>query len=84
MAARALTMSILVATFWLAGCAAPPPRLQGHTVAEWRQIIAPGKRDLAWMKIPWPPSFEEGIAASNQDQKPLLLWVMNGHPLGCT
>ena len=27
---------------------------------------------------------EEGIVAADVAGKPLLLWTMNGHPLGCT
>ena len=29
-------------------------------------------------------TFKDGILAADTAGKPLLLWTMNGHPLGCT
>jgi hypothetical protein len=34
--------------------------------------------------VPWLASFAEGVRAADAARKPLLLWIMNGHPLGCT
>jgi hypothetical protein len=39
---------------------------------------------LAWQQIPWATTFKDGIVAADAAGKPLLLWTMNGHPLGCT
>tara|TARA_Y100000588_G_scaffold322509_2_gene354644 strand:+ start:93672 stop:93827 length:156 start_codon:yes stop_codon:yes gene_type:complete len=50
----------------------------------WRDYIKPSKKELAWNIIPWRSSFFEGINHAKTEEKPLLLWVMNGHPLGCT
>ena len=50
----------------------------------WRNYIKPTERDLAWTRIHWRSSFQEGLVEANARQKPMLLWVMNGHPLGCT
>ena len=50
----------------------------------WRSYIEPKATDLAWAQIPWRSSFQEGLAESYREQKPMLLWAMNGHPLGCT
>ena len=36
-------------------------------------------RGLAWF-----PTFNEGVAEAQKAEKPILLWVMNGHPLACT
>ena len=30
------------------------------------------------------PTYAEGVAAAQSQRRPLLLWAMNGHPLGCT
>ncbi len=49
-----------------------------------REQILPKQSELAWMQIPWRPSFHEGVAEARAQGKPVLLWVMNGHPLGCT
>ena len=61
------------------------PRIESKDVNLWRSWLLPSEADSAWMEaIPWLPSFAEGIRKSNEKAKPLLLWVMNGHPLGCT
>ncbi len=44
----------------------------------------PTEQDLAWNRIPWRTSFQEGLLEAGEKQKPMLLWAMNGHPLGCT
>jgi len=50
----------------------------------WKDFIKPTKEELAWAQIPWHSTFYDGLIESDRSQKPLLLWVMNGHPLGCT
>ena len=50
----------------------------------WRDHILPDQQELAWQEIPWLTTFKDGIIAADTGQKPLLLWTMNGHPLGCT
>ena len=44
----------------------------------------PTEKDLAWTRIPWRTSFQQGLIESIEKHKPMLLWAMNGHPLGCT
>ncbi len=50
----------------------------------WRDHILPESSEMAWNQIPWLSTFKDGIIAANAAQRPLLLWTMNGHPLGCT
>lgn len=50
----------------------------------WREHILPEPSEMAWEKIPWLSTFKDGILAADAAGKPLLLWTMNGHPLGCT
>ena len=52
--------------------------------AAWRTHIEPGADELVWEQIPWHSTFADGLAAASEQQKPLLFWAMNGHPLGCT
>ena len=58
--------------------------LNEKTYDMWRDYIEPTKLDLAWTGIPWRSSFQEGLIESGMKQKPMLMWAMNGHPLGCT
>lgn len=50
----------------------------------WRDHILPDQNEMAWNKIPWLSTFHDGVLAADAAAKPLLLWTMNGHPLGCT
>ena len=58
--------------------------LNENTYGIWRKYIEPTELDLAWTGIPWRTSFQEGLLESGVKQKPMLMWAMNGHPLGCT
>ena len=61
-----------------------PFHLNKSTYKMWKDFIKPTKKELAWAQIPWRNTFYDGLIESDKNQKPLLLWVMNGHPLGCT
>ena len=61
-----------------------PFDLNEMTYDMWQEFIKPTKDELAWAEIPWRSTFYDGLVESDREQKPLLLWVMNGHPLGCT
>ena len=37
-----------------------------------------------WNEIPWHTSFTEAIGVAREEDKPVLLWIMNGHPCGMT
>jgi hypothetical protein len=58
--------------------------LSDENYAVWRDHILPDPNELAWEQIPWLTTFKDGILAADAARKPLLLWTMNGHPLGCT
>jgi len=66
----------------------PPARatveLTDRNYAAWRKHILPDTGEVAWQQIPWATTFKDGIVAADAAGKPLLLWTMNGHPLGCT
>ena len=58
--------------------------LETQKLEDWRSHIEPTDAELKWRKIPWLPTFSEGIAEGAKKKQPVLLWTMNGHPLGCT
>ena len=41
----------------------------------------PGER---WREIPWETDLNAAREKARREKKPLLMWVMDGHPLGCT
>ena len=50
----------------------------------WRAHVRPGEDELRFETPGWIPSFIEGMRRASAEERPLLLWAMNGHPLGCT
>ena len=57
--------------------------LTDQSFAKWRDIIAPTTDELEWRKIGWRAALGIALAEGNRRDKPILLWAMNGHPLGC-
>lgn len=60
------------------------PELSQLDLPRWRTFIRPTEKELGYEGIRWLPDLASGIRRSEAEQKPLLFWAMNGHPLGCT
>ena len=60
------------------------PDLTPRNLAAWAEYVRPSAADLAFEAIPWIPRLERGFHEASERGRPVLLWVMNGHPLGCT
>jgi hypothetical protein len=51
--------------------------------ARLRELLQPAEDEL-WRMIPWRLSVLEGQRTAAQQRKPIFIWAMDGHPLGCT
>lgn len=64
-----------------------PPLLAGElTEKRCSELIAelqPGEEAI-WRTIPWKLSVLEARAEAFKQDKPIFIWAMDGHPLGCT
>jgi len=60
------------------------PRIAGRSLEEWVGSLAPNAAETAWEQIPWLSSYNAGLRVAGEQSRPMLLWLMNGHPLGCT
>jgi hypothetical protein len=47
-------------------------------------LIKPKASEQKWEQIPWLVSLGEARQRGAAEGKPVLLWEMDGHPLGCT
>ena len=47
-----------------------------------QQLQPTGKEQ--WRSIPWKTSMLDAQAEAAREQKPIFIWAMDGHPLGCT
>jgi hypothetical protein len=56
--------------------------LPEKTFAALHKAVAP--KAEAWATIPWEPDLATARRKAAREGKPLLMWVMDGHPLGCT
>lgn len=48
------------------------------------QLIQPRESELSWQQIPWHPDLWTARREAARAGKPIYLWEMDGHPLGCT
>jgi hypothetical protein len=48
------------------------------------KLIQPKPEEEKWLQIPWQSSLWEARKKAAAEGKPILLWEMDGHPLGCT
>jgi hypothetical protein len=46
--------------------------------------VAPRGPSERWAEIPWQTDLLAALAKAAREGKPLVMWVMDGHPLGCT
>ena len=40
--------------------------------------------DEPWQTIPWKIALLDAQRTAAQEKKPIFIWAMDGHPLGCT
>ena len=50
----------------------------------WLKFIQPDAQEQAYKEIDWRNQFWPAVQEAKQLGRPILLWTMNGHPLGCT
>ena len=45
---------------------------------------APSGEGERWAEIPWHTDLNAARQQAVREGKPLFMWIMDGHPLGCT
>ena len=59
------------------------PRLSAE-YAKWRGLVLPNPSEQSYRTIPWRASVLHGIVDAHKNDRPIMLVLMNGHPLACT
>ena len=55
------------------------------TEAEFRKLHDELKpKDEPWLTIPWKISLLDAQRSAAEEKRPIFIWAMDGHPLGCT
>ena len=55
-----------------------------ETLEIWHNFIQPDGDEVRWQDIPWRASLWQAVVDAQAQRRPVLLWTMNGHPMGCT
>ncbi|MBW3539461.1 MAG: hypothetical protein KY476_04255 [Planctomycetes bacterium] len=79
---RALPLAAVVSLAAVLADAAEP--VSPAAFEKLHALIAPDAGEDQWTQIPWRTSLWEARVEAARQGKPILLWEMDGHPLGCT
>ena len=55
-----------------------------QSTADLVAVISPAKDEQAWLAIPWETDLTTARRKAAAAARPIFLWEMDGHPLGCT
>ena len=55
-----------------------------NNLDEWLEFISPSQVERSFEGIGWRAEFWPAVEEARRLGRPILLWTMNGHPLGCT
>lgn len=61
----------------------PTPALSAAQ-AKLRALVVPNDREASYRAISWRTSVLQGIVEAQRQDQPVMIYLMNGHPLGCT
>ena len=79
---KAVFTFFLVALIPVAGLASGP--IGPDQFEKLRTLIKPQAEEDRWAGIPWLTDLWQARQLAARQGKPILLWEMDGHPLGCT
>jgi hypothetical protein len=70
---------------WLATSQSPAAEpIKPDQFAALHALVKPTADEEKWLEVPWMASLWEARQRAAALGKPILLWEMDGHPLGCT
>lgn len=61
-----------------------PPDITDRNFAQWFQFLVPKPQEMVWKQIPWRTSLWRATVEAQRVDRPVMLFLMNGHPLGTT
>ena len=72
----------LIAAVVLSQAQAPVP--SAANLSQWLAYIKPSPEECTFEQVEWRPVLWDAVIEAQRQDKPILLWAMNGHPMGCT
>lgn len=49
-----------------------------------RDFVLPDAEEEAWLKVKWRATYWDAVIDAQKEDKPIMLFAMNGHPFACT
>jgi hypothetical protein len=77
-------LCLAVSGFAAAGLVQSAEPIAADQVGPLRALIKPSAGEDKWAEIPWGTDLWQARKQGAKEGKPILLWEMDGHPLGCT
>ncbi len=77
------TVSLLIAGIGLSADRNVSPQLSAEH-AQCRVQVLPNASEQSYCSIAWRTSVLQGLVDAQKNDKPAMIFLMNGHPLGCT
>jgi hypothetical protein len=73
--------TLLLLTLLAASCSAQlsPSDLESKVAS-----VLPTAGENRWLEVPWRTDLASALKDAERQHKPVYMWVMDGHPLGCT
>ncbi len=81
---RLTLTSLLLAGLLGPGTARAAEHIPAGAFDRLQKLIKPEPGEDRWASVPWRASLWDARGEANRLGKPILLWEMDGHPLGCT
>ena len=83
---RTIISTLSCGLAWLAcgATAAAAEPVRAEQLQKLQALIKPDRGEEKWSQIPWLVSLWQARQKAAELGKPILLWEMDGHPLGCT
>jgi hypothetical protein len=79
----ALSAIILAALFGSTNSPTHAEELSDAKFNELHKKLQPAKGE-PWLTIPWRIALLDAQKTAAKEGKPIFIWAMDGHPLGCT
>lgn len=83
MRSRLFVFTVFVSAVTISSFAVHAGNLDEATFQRLHAELQPSKAER-WRTIPWKIDLLDAQQTAAKERKPIFIWAMDGHPLGCT